>query len=135
MNALQAYQQVNTQTSVTDADPHRLIQLLLNGALERINMAKGRIESKDYAGKGNLIGKSMEIVSALRGALDFEQGGELAGNLEALYDYIERGLLEASVRNDPEKLEEMASLLRTIKEGWEGIREEAVEFLKERDAS
>lgn len=135
MNALQAYQQVNTQTSVTDADPHRLIQLLLNGALERINMAKGRIEAKDYAGKGNLIGKSMEIVSALRGALDFEQGGELAANLEALYDYIERGLLEASVRNDPEKLEEMASLLRTIKEGWDGIREEAVEFLKERDAS
>lgn len=135
MNALQAYQQVNTQTSVTDADPHRLIQLLLNGALERINMAKGRIESKDYAAKGNLIGKSIEIVSALKGSLDFEQGSQLAGNLEALYDYIERGLLEASVRNDPEKLEEMASLLRTIKEGWEGIREEAVEFLKERDAS
>ena len=135
MNALQAYQQVNTQTSVTDADPHRLIQLLLNGALERINMAKGRIEAKDYAGKGNLISKTMEIVGALKGSLDFEQGGELAGNLEALYDYIERGLLEASVRNDPEKLEEMADLLRTIKSGWEGIREEAVAFLRERDAS
>ena len=131
MNALQAYQQVNTQTSVTDADPHRLIQLLLNGALERVNMAKGKIEAKDYAAKGNLIGKSIEIVSALRGSLDFEKGGELAGNLEALYDYIERGLLEASVRNDPEKLEEMAGLLRTIKEGWDGIREEALAFLNE----
>lgn len=135
MNALQQYQQVNTQTSVVDADPHRLIQLLLDGALERINMAKGRIEAKDYAGKGNLIGKSIDIVVALRGALDFEQGGELAGNLEALYDYIERGLLEASIRNDPEKLEEMANLLRTIKEGWDGIREEALTFLKERDVS
>ena len=134
MNALQAYQQVNTQTSVTDADPHRLIQLLLNGALERVNMAKGKIEAKDYAAKGNLIGKSIEIVSALRGSLDFEKGGELAGNLEALYDYIERGLLEASVRNDPEKLEEMAGLLRTIKEGWDGIREEALAFITESDA-
>ena len=135
MNALQAYQQVNTQTSTTDADPHRLVQLLLDGALERINMAKGRMAAKDYAGKGNLISKTMEIVGALRGSLNFEQGGELAGNLEALYDYIERGLFEASSRNDPEKLEEMADLLRTIKSGWEGIREEAVAFLRERDAS
>ncbi|MGM0451109.1 MAG: flagellar export chaperone FliS [Pseudomonadota bacterium] len=134
MNGLQAYQQVNTQTSITDADPHKLIQLLLDGALERINMAKGRIEAKDYAAKGNLIGKSMEIVAALRHSLDFEQGGELAGNLEALYDYMERGLLEASVRNDVEKLDEIAGLLRTVKEGWEGIREEALDFLRQRDA-
>ncbi|MEQ6885990.1 flagellar export chaperone FliS [Salicola sp. Rm-C-2C1-2] len=134
MNALQAYQQVNTQTSITDADPHKLIQLLLDGALERINMAKNRIQAKDYAGKGNLIGKTMEIIGGLRGALDFEQGGELAANLEALYDYMERGLLEASVRNDVEKLDEIAGLLRTIKEGWEGIREEAVDFLRQRDA-
>lgn len=134
MNALQAYQQVNTQTSITDADSHRLVQLLLDGALERINMAKGKIEAKDYAAKGNLIGKTMEIVGALKGSLDFEQGGELAGNLEALYDYMERGLLEASVRNDVAKLDEIADLLRTVKEGWEGIREEALNFLSQRDA-
>jgi flagellar protein FliS len=134
MNGLQAYQQVNTQTSITDADPHKLIQLLLDGALERINMAKNRIEAKDYAAKGNLINKSIEIIGALRSSLDFEQGGELAGNLEALYDYMERGLLQASIRNDVEKLDEIASLLRTVKEGWEGIREEALDFLRQRDA-
>ena len=133
MNALQQYQQVNTQTSIVDADPHRLIQLLLDGALERINMAKNRIEAKDYAAKGNLIGKAMDIVSGLRGFLDFEKGGELAANLESLYDYIERGLLQASARNDVEKLDEMAKLLRTIKQGWDGIREEAVQL--QRDAS
>ena len=133
MNALQQYQQVNTQTSIVDADPHRLIQLLLDGALERINMAKNRIEARDYAAKGNLIGKAMDIVSGLRGFLDFEKGGELAANLESLYDYIERGLLQASARNDVEKLDEMAKLLRTIKQGWDGIREEAVQL--QRDAS
>ncbi|WP_077529041.1 flagellar export chaperone FliS [Vreelandella utahensis] len=134
MNGLRAYQQVNTQTSITDADPHKLIQLLLDGALERINMAKGKIEAGDYAGKGNLISKSMEIIGSLRSSLDFEQGGELAGNLEALYDYMERGLLEASIRNDVEKLDEIASLLRTVKEGWQSIREEALDFLRQRDA-
>ena len=126
MNALQQYQQVNTQTSMTDADPHKLIQLLFNGALERINMAKNRIQAEDYAGKANLISKAMEIVAGLRGFLDFEQGGDLAARLEGLYDYIERGLLEASVRNDIDKLEEMANLLRTVKDGWDGIREEAL---------
>lgn len=125
MNALQQYQQVNTQTSTMDADPHRLIQLLFNGALERIYMAKGKLQQKDFAAKGNLIGKAIEIVAGLRGFLDFEKGGELAGNLEALYDYIERGLLEASIRNDEAKLDEMASLLRSVKEGWDGIREES----------
>jgi flagellar protein FliS len=126
MNGLQAYQRVNTQTSITDADPHKLIQLLYNGALERINMAKARMQAKDYAGKGKLISKAMEIIGGLRGFLDFEKGGELALRLEALYDYMERTLFEANAKNDVVKLEEVADLLRSIKGGWDGIRDEAV---------
>lgn len=127
MKGLQAYQRVNTQTSITDADPHRLIQLLYNGALERINMAKARMQAKDYAGKGQLISKAIEIIGGLRSFLDFEKGGELALRLEALYDYMERTLLEASAANDMEKLDEVAGLLKSVKEGWDGIREEAVQ--------
>ncbi|MDO6443690.1 MULTISPECIES: flagellar export chaperone FliS [unclassified Marinobacter] len=126
MNGLQAYQRVNTQTSITDADPHKLIQLLYNGALERINMAKARMQAKDFAGKGKLIGKAIEIIGGLKSFLDFEKGGELAARLEGLYDYMERTLLEASSRNDTAKLDEVADLLRSIKGGWDGIREEAV---------
>jgi len=126
MNGLQAYQRVNTQTSITDADPHKLVQLLYNGAIERINMAKARMQAKDYAGKGQLINKAMEIVGGLRAFLDFEKGGELSRQLEALYDYIERTLLEASMRNDPAKLDEVLGLLRSLKEGWDGIREEVI---------
>ncbi|MBL1272278.1 MAG: flagellar export chaperone FliS [Oceanospirillales bacterium] len=126
MNGLQAYQRVNTQTSITDADPHKLIQLLYNGALERINMAKARMQSNDYAGKGKLIGKAIEIIGGLKSFLDFEKGGELAARLEALYDYMERTLLEASAGNDIAKLDEVADLLRSVKGGWDGIREEAV---------
>ncbi len=126
MNGLQAYQRVNNQTSTIDADPHRLIQLLYNGAIERINMAKARMQAKDAAGKGQLIGKAIDIIGGLRSFLDFEKGGELAPRLEALYDYMERTLLQASAKNDVEKLDEVLSLLRSIKEGWDGIREEAV---------
>jgi len=126
MNGLQAYQRVNTQTSITDADPHKLIQLLYNGALERINMAKARMQAKDYEGKGKLIGKAMEIIGGLRSFLDFEKGGELAARLEGLYDYMERTLFEANAKNDLAKLDEVADLLRSIKGGWDGIRDEAV---------
>ncbi|MEP3562696.1 MAG: flagellar export chaperone FliS [Marinobacter sp.] len=126
MNGLNAYQRVNTQTSITDADPHKLIQLLYNGAIERINMAKARLQAKDYEGKGKLIGKAIEIIGGLKSFLDFEKGGELATRLEALYDYMGRTLLEASAKNDMAKLDEVISLLRSIKEGWDGIREEAV---------
>ncbi|MBK1872157.1 flagellar export chaperone FliS [Marinobacter sp. 1-3A] len=126
MKGLKAYQQVNTQTSITDADPHKLIQLLYNGALERINMAKARMQAKDYEGKGKLIGKAIEIIGGLRSFLDFEKGGELAARLEGLYDYMERTLLEASAKNDMAKLDEVADLLRSIKDGWDGIREEVV---------
>lgn len=126
MNALQQYQRVNTQTSVVDADPHHLIQLLYNGALERINMAKARVQANDYEGKNRLINKAIEIISGLRGFLDFEKGGELAGRLESLYDYMERQLFQANLHNDVSKLDEVASLLRQVKDGWDGIREEVV---------
>jgi flagellar protein FliS len=126
MNGLQAYQRVNAQTSITDADPHKLIQLLYNGALERINMAKARIQAKDFEGKGKLISKAIEIIGGLRGFLDFEKGGDLALRLEALYDYMERTLFDANRNNDAQKLDEVANLLRSIKDGWDGIREEAV---------
>ena len=126
MNGLQAYQRVNTQTSITDADPHKLIQLLYNGALERINMAKARMQAKDYEGKGKLITTAIEMSGGLRSFLDFEQGGDLAARLEGLYDYMERTLFEANARNDVARLDEVANLLRSIKEGWDGIREEAM---------
>lgn len=127
MNGLKQYQSINTQTSIVDADPHRLIQLLYNGALERINMAKARMQANDFEGKGRLISKSIEIIGGLRGFLNFEKGGELSQRLDALYEYMERTLFDANAKNDPSKLDEVASLLRTIKEGWDGIRNEALE--------
>lgn len=125
MNGLQQYQRINTQTSITDADPHKLIQLLYDGALERINMAKARMQAKDYDGKGKLIIKTIDIVAGLRSFLDREKGGDLAERLDALYGYMEQALWEANARNDVERLDEVAHLLRQVKDGWDGIREEA----------
>jgi len=127
MNALHQYQAVNTQTSVVDVDRHQLIQLLFDGAIERINMAKARINAKDFEGKNRLINKSIEIVSGLRGFLDLEKGQDLAQNLFDLYVYCEHKLFQANVRNDISILDEVLGHLKKIQEGWSGIRKEVLE--------
>jgi len=127
MNALHQYQSVNAQTSVVDVDRHQLIQLLFNGAIERINMAKARINAKDYEGKNKLINKAVEIVSGLRSFLDLEKGQDLAKNLFDLYVYCEHRLVQANMRNDLEALNEVLGHLKTIQEGWAGIRQEVIE--------
>ena len=127
MNALRQYQSVNAQTSVVDVDRHQLIQLLFDGAVDRINMAMARIKAKDFEGKNKLINKSIEIVSGLRSFLDLDKGQDLAQNLFDLYVYCEHRLHEANVRNDLSILEEVSDHLKKIKEGWAGIRQEVLD--------
>ena len=127
MNALHQYQAVNSQTSVVDVDRHQLIQLLFDGAIERINMAKARINAKDFEGKNRLINKSIEIVSGLRSFLDLEKGEDLAQNLFDLYVYCEHRLFQANVKNDLSILDEVLGHLKAIQDGWSGIRQEVVE--------
>ena len=120
-NAANHYSQVDTYTGVTGADSHRLVLMLLNGALSNIAVAKGSIERGDVPAKGEAIGQAISIVNGLRGSLDLKVGGELAENLDRLYEYMERRLLDANLRSDTAILEEVSSLLHEIKEGWLAI--------------
>lgn len=126
MNAVHQYQSVNRHTSIVDADRHRLIQLLYDGALERVTMAKAQISVGNIEGKNRLIGKAVEIIGGLREFLDQEKGGELAQRLDALYEYMERRLFDANRHNDVSILDEISGLLKEVKGGWEEIREEVV---------
>ncbi len=119
--ALKQYQQVSAQTGVAYASPHRLIQMLMEGAFERIATAKGCIQRHDIPGKGEQIGKAIDIVGGLRDGLNLDAGGELAANLDDLYDFMQRRLLEANLRSDTAILDEVADLLRPVKEGWDAI--------------
>ncbi|EIK53708.1 flagellar protein FliS [Stutzerimonas stutzeri TS44] len=121
MAAMRQYQQVGVKAQVTEADPHRLIQMLMQGGLDRIAQARGAMEREAYAEKGVLIGKAINIIGGLRDVLDKEAGGELATNLERLYEYMTMRLLEASRHNDVSKLDEVAKLLGEVKSGWDGI--------------
>ncbi len=118
------YQQVGNQAAGYP-DPYELTGMLFNGALDRIAQARGAIEQSDIARKGERIGKAISILEGLRTTLDHRAGGELAANLEALYDYLQRRLLQANLGNDVETLDEVARLLRQIKESWDAIPTEA----------
>ena len=120
-SALQQYQQVGAQSGVAYASQHRLIQMLMEGVFERIATAKGYVQRQDIPTKGDQISKAIDIVGGLREGLNLEAGGELAANLDALYDYIQRRLVEANLRSDDAILDEVADLLRPIKEGWDAI--------------
>ena len=121
MAALRQYQTVNTQAQVMDASPHRLIQMLMEGGLTRLAQARGAIERGQLAQKGELISKAIGIVGGLREALNLEQGGELALNLDNLYVYMTERLLEANRNGDAAILDEVSGLLREVKSGWDAI--------------
>ena len=121
MAALKQYQTVNTHVQAVDASPHRLIQMLMEGGLTRIAQARGAMERQQTAMKGELIGKAIGIIGGLRDGLNLEQGGEVAANLDRLYEYMVNRLLEANVQNDMAPLDEVAGLLRNVKSGWDAI--------------
>ena len=121
----QQYSQVGAQTDVGMAGPHRLIQMLLEGALEKIALAKNFMIEGNIAEKGIHISWAISIISGLRGSLDAEKGGEIAENLDSLYEYMERHLFQANLENKTEYLDEVCKLLREIKSGWDAIAEQA----------
>ncbi len=122
-DALRQYTKLQTETTVEGADGHRLIAMLLDGAIERIGRARAFMLRGDIARKGEQIGWAVSVIEGLRTALDHERGGEIAANLEALYDYMERRLTEANLRNDPAILDEVTGLLAQIKSAWAAIPE------------
>lgn len=123
-DALQQYGSVGTQSDLAYASPHRLIQMLLDGALDKLAVAKGHMERGEIESKGNYISWAISIIEGLRVSLDAKAGGELAANLEALYDYMERRLVEANARNDGSIIDEVAGLLKSVKEAWDAIPQE-----------
>lgn len=119
--ALKQYQQTSVHSGVMDASPHRLIQMLLDGALSRILSAKGALRQNDIAKKGEQIGSAISIVDGLKASLDFKQGGDISKNLDALYEYINHILLQANIKSDEALLDEAGKLLSQIKMGWDAI--------------
>ncbi len=121
--AIKTYAKVDIESSVTAADPHKLISMLFQGALQAIANARGAILRKDIPAKGAAISKAILIIDdGLNASLDKNVGGELAQNLASLYDYMVLRLLNANMKNDVALLDEVTRLLTELKEAWDSIR-------------
>ena len=117
------YGKVAAESEAAYASPHRLVQMLMEGALDKVATAKGCIERNDLEGKSRQITWAMSIINGLRTSLDLEAGGEIAVNLDDLYDYMVRRLIDASAQNDADALAEVIDLMLEIKGAWDAMPE------------
>lgn len=120
-SSLAAYQSVSAHGAVADADPHRLVQMLLDATMERMVTARACIERGEMTRKAKLLHSCVTLVAELRGSLNMKDGGPLAQNLSALYEYIAHQLLMANVQSDVNKITEAMSLLNEIRSAWIAI--------------
>lgn len=117
------YQREALKTRLTSADSFEVIQMLMEGALESMKIAKINIQNNDLENKSKFIAKATTIIDSLRLCLDHDIGGELSVNLESLYIYMSETLLVSSVNNDTTKIDEVVELLTNIKAAWDQISE------------
>jgi flagellar protein FliS len=123
--AVKAYQALAAK-DVETATPHRLIQMLMAGALDRIAAARGLMERGKLAEKGVQISSAISIIDCLRVSLDHEAGGPISRNLEDLYNHMMLRLAEANAKGEPAGLDEVAMLLRQIKSAWDEMPPEVI---------
>ncbi len=119
--ALKSYAKVHYRANVEIASPHRLIDMLYEGAIERIVQAKGAMEFGNIELKGNKINSAVSIVGGLRESLNTDAGGDLAMNLDNLYVYVQGLLSAAHMKNDASKLDEAMVLLADLRSAWKQI--------------
>jgi flagellar protein FliS len=118
----QTYSRLGLETDVLNADPHRLVSILFDGALLAISRARTHLAQRRITEKCDALALACQIVdSGLRVSVDPAPDPEFAGRLVSLYQYITMRLLQANLRNDPKALDEAEGLLRGLRDAWAKI--------------
>lgn len=119
--SLQAYKKVSIDSQLSAASPHKVIQMLMAGAIERLIQGKAAMQQGNIAVKGERLGKALDIVISLRTCLSMDDGGDIASNLDALYDFMIRQISQANQNNDGKAIDDVVEMLREIKSAWDQI--------------
>ena len=119
--AFDGYGAVQVATGVATADSTKLILMLFDGLMESLAAARGHIEHGNTNEKAKALSRAGRIVIGLQGALDFQQGGDLARNLDDLYGYVTRRIIHINAANDLEALEEVRGLMLEIRDAWSSL--------------
>ncbi len=112
------YANTYIETAVSEASPHKLVEMLYDGAIKNMNLAKVFIEQKNYEKKSEHINKALAILNSLRSGVDLEKGKDVAQNLYNLYDYCYRTLFMASAQNDLSALNEVLEHITSLRSAW-----------------
>lgn len=119
LNPIASYRQIDVESDIRGADPHRLVVLLFDGAECALKQAIDRLEANDIEGKSESLLKAIDIIlTGLSASLNIEEGGNLAHNLKALYEYMVSRLVHANLRKDATAIHEVQGLLGEISGAW-----------------
>jgi flagellar protein FliS len=116
-NRFQAYK----QNEVSTAGRGKIVVMLFSGAITFLNKAKLAMEKKDYETKGNYILKAMNIIEELNISLDMENGKDIAQNLKSIYLFLDRYINEASIENNPDKIDKAIGIIDKLKTAFDEI--------------
>jgi flagellar protein FliS len=133
--ALRQYQQIGMRNTVEESSPHRLIQLMMEHAVTKMNFARGHIERGEVAEKGMAIGDAISVINGLQASLNHKADAKMSANFDALYEYMMRRLLEANLRDDVAIIDEVTGLMLDLKGAWDAIADDADEMEQKVNAS
>ncbi len=122
--SLQAYKKVSVDSQLTAASPHKIVQMLMAGAIERLIQGKAAMQAGNIPVKGERLGKALDIIISLRSCLSMDDGGDIAKNLDQLYEFMITQISAANHKNDPQPIEDVIDIIREIKSAWDQIPNE-----------
>lgn len=114
------------QEHTEEISSHQIISLLMDGALERIEQAIQAQKSGNQADLQILTNKLVAIINGLRNSLNMSAGGEIAENLDALYEYMIEKIAQSTTHTIASSFEECGRLLSKVKEGWDLMAMECI---------
>ncbi|VUD56423.1 Flagellar protein FliS [Thalassocella blandensis] len=116
-----AYRDIELQAKIQNASPHKLIEMLFDGLLLRLQYAYRYAEEGNSVLRDEAIQKSLEILIGLHESISTQVESDLPYNLSRLYEYMQRQLLRARIGNDLPILDEVIALVEPLASGWREI--------------
>lgn len=126
-NAAKTYQQANFLT----ANPMKLVLMCYEGAINNLKLARDSYLTEDYETKGKALKKTIDIIHELNASLDMKKGGEIAGNLRTLYNYITKILSEADLKKEIKIFDKVILMLEELESSWKTVASQAISGTEE----
>jgi flagellar secretion chaperone FliS len=121
MNPYASANQAYTESSILTASPEQLVVMLYDGAIRFLNQAATALRAGNRQQFAVRLRRAEAIISELNLTLDMERGGDVAVRLRSIYMFSRRHLIEAQLKSDPQRVDQVVALLSELRESWAGL--------------